>query len=254
MKRKHLLFPAVLALVLAACASTGSAADLDGAWQLQSGTYDGDPVPILDSHPITLTIDGHDISGTAACNGYGGEISLDGGLFTIVGVSITEMACSPQQAMASESLYTTALFNVESAGVKGNNLVLTGPRGTELVFSQLEPVPTADLLRTVWVLDGLISGDAVTSVSGERATLELFSDGSFIGSTGCRTITGDYIVSGAEVAFTSWGAHGECPAELADQDSRVISALEGGFRVDIDGDRMTTWVAGDEGLTFRAER
>ena len=42
-------------------------------------------------------------------------------------------------------------------------------------------------------------------------------------------------------------------AELVEQDSRVISVLEGGFRIEIEGDRMTTWVAGDEGLIYRAD-
>ena len=93
----------------------------------------------------------------------------------------------------------------------------------------------------------------MTSVSGERATLELFTDGSFIGSTGCRDISGSYVISGPNVQFTNWGAHGECPSEFAQQDSRVISALEAGFRVEIEEDQMTTWVAGDEGLIYRAD-
>jgi len=115
------------------------------------------------------------------------------------------------------------------------------------------PITTADLQGTVWILDGLVQGEAVTSVSGDRATLEFFTDGSLIGSTGCRTITGSYVVSGAEVTFTDWAAYGECPASLATQDSRVISGLEGGFRVEIEGDTLTTWVTGTEGLIYKAD-
>ena len=116
-------------------------------------------------------------------------------------------------------------------------------------------VPEADLLNTVWVLESLIQGEAVTStVPDSRATLELFSDGSFIGSTGCRTIAGSYVINGAEVVFTSWGADGVCPVEMIDQDGRITSALEGGFRVQITEDRMTTWVRGNEGLVYRAEQ
>lgn len=51
-----------------------SMTDEDGSWQLMSGTVDGRPVPIVDSHPITLNIDGYVIGGTAACNGYGGNL------------------------------------------------------------------------------------------------------------------------------------------------------------------------------------
>ena len=261
MRSKQLALLAGLALVLAACTSTVSKVtvpylaaqgSIEGAWELESATFDGEPIPIVLTHPITITLDQGNVGGTAACNGYGGIYVLSGDEIAFTEFAATQMACSPNQVMLSEQTYLTALLNVETANVEDERLVLRGSR-TELVYDPLQPVPTADLQNTVWVLDSLVQGEAVSTVSGDRATLELFSDGSFIGSTGCRTITGDYIVSGAEVVFTSWGAHGECPAALSDQDSQVISALEGGFRVEIEGDTMTTWVAGDEGLIYKAD-
>ena len=60
-------------------------------------------------------------------------------------------------------------------------------------------------------------------------------------------------MNGAEVQFTDLAASGECGEALAAQDNHVISALEGGFRVEIDGDQLTTRVSGDEGLVYRAE-
>ena len=243
---------AVIAVTASACLGNDSGGSRDGSWQLVSGEVDGTPVPIIDTHPITLTIEGDQIGGTAACNGYGGTVSFEGGLFTITEAFITEMACAPQEVMQSEALFTTALFRAESAEITHPKLTLSGP-GVTLEFEPLPPVPTADLLGTVWVLDGLIQDETVTSVSGERATLELFTDGSFIGSTGCRDISGTYVVTGAEVQFTNFGAHGECPQDLAEQDSRVISSLEGGFRVEIEENRMTTWTRGNEGLIYRAD-
>jgi heat shock protein HslJ len=240
----------LMALLITAC--TVSTSSLEGTWQLETGMFDGLPIPMVASHPITMTLGGDQITGTAACNGYGGTYQVSGGLFSITEFSITEMACLPAEVMTSERTYMSALFNVEAAETIDGKLVMSGSR-TEMVFAELQPVPTAELTRTVWVLDSLIQGDTVSSVSGERATLELFTDGSFIGSTGCRTIVGSYVTSGAEVQFTNFAANGECPAELASQDSRVISALEGGFRVEIESDRMTTWVAGNEGLIYRAD-
>ncbi len=247
---RRIAWLAVLGLVVAACSVSGG--DIEGAWQLESGTFDDEPLPILDSHPVTMTLEDDRITGTAACNGYGGTYQVSGGIFSITEFSMTEMACSPAEVMTSERAYTNALFNVEEAETIAGKLVMAGSR-VKLVFGELEPVPTAELTRTVWVLEGLIQGDTVSSVSGERATLEFFTDGSLIGSTGCRTIVGSYQMSGAEVVFNNFAANGDCPAELAEQDSRVISALEGGFRVEIDGDQMTTWVAGDEGLIYRAD-
>lgn len=248
---KRLAVLAVLSLGLAACTSESDA--IEGAWELESGTINGQPIPIVKTHPITITLDDGNAGGSAACNGYGGRYSQSGDTIDFTEFAMTEMACFPEEVMVSEQTYISALGNVESAAiVEDGKLHLSGSRSA-LVYTELVPVAASDLLGTVWVLDGLVQGETVSSVSGERATLELFSDGSFIGSTGCRTITGEYVVSGAEVVFTSWGAHGECPADLAQQDSQVISALEGGFRIEIEGDTLTTWVAGDEGLIYKSD-
>jgi len=247
---RRLIWLAVLAMSVTACLGNDFEASLNGSWQLVSGEVDGTPVPVIETHPITLTIGEDAVGGTAACNSYfyAGSLPVSEGQ----GFGVTEMACAPPETMEAEALYLQGLSEIDSIEHGSPNLTLTGPSVT-LEFEPLDPVPTADLLGTVWVLDGLVQGESVSSVSGERATLELFTDGSFIGSTGCRSIVGSYIVYGAEVQFTNFGANGECSAELAEQDGRVISALEGGFRVEIEGDRMTTWVAGDEGLIYRAD-
>ncbi|MEA1903055.1 MAG: META domain-containing protein [Actinomycetota bacterium] len=251
MRRLALLM--AVALGLTACLGNDFGDSLQGSWELESGTYDGEPIPMVDSHPITVTFDGDEIFGTAACNGYGGKWQINNGTFQILEMAWTEMACGPPAVMDSEAAYLVAISNVETIEPSDGKLIMTGSR-TEMTFTQLDPVPTAEMLGTVWVLDGLVDGEGVSSVSGERATLELFSDGSFIGSTGCRTIAGSYVDTGVDIQFTSFAAEGDCPSDLTEQDSRVISALEGGFRVEIDGDRMTTWVAGDEGLAYSAEQ
>ncbi len=240
----------VIAMLVTACLGNDFEDSLNGSWQLVSGEVDGTPIPIIETHPITLTIGLDALGGTAACNNYffAGSLPVGEGL----SFGVTEMACSPPETMEAEALYLQGLSEIDDIELGSPNLTLTGPAVT-LEFEPLAPVPSADLMGTVWVLDGLVQGQTVSSVSGERATLELFTDGSFIGSTGCRTLVGSYVISGAEVQFTNFSASGECPSDQAEQDSRVISALEGGFRVEIEGGRMTTWVAGDEGLVYRAD-
>ena len=114
--------------------------------------------------------------------------------------------------------------------------------------------PAADppqLAGTVWVLERLVQGESVSDVGGERATLELFSDGSMLGSTGCRALNGSYTIAGVEVTMTELSAHGDCPAELRDQDAVVVRVLGGGFRVEVD-DEILTLTTGNEGLAYRA--
>lgn len=249
---KSALFLALI-LALTACLGSDFADSVQGDWELESGALDDEPIPMVDSHPITMTLEDDEIYGTAACNGYGGTFALDGSEFSIEdGLAVTEMACMPREVMDSEQAFLEALTRVETVELGDGALTLRGP-DVELTFELLPPVPTAELTETLWVLDGLIQGEAVTSpVQGERATLELSDDGTFTGYTGCRNISGSYQITGAEVQFTDFGAEGECSAEFQEQGNRVISALEGGFRVEIEDTRMTTWVAGDEGLVYRA--
>jgi heat shock protein HslJ len=250
---KRLALFSVFALFAASCLGSDFEASLQGDWQLTSGTVNGEEIPLIDSHPITIRFEDGQVGGTASCNSYGGMYELSGATLRLSDLAMTEMACSPPETMTAESLFATGLTQVDHVAVNEGELTLTGEE-TELLFTMLEPVPEAELTNTVWVLDGLITGDAVSSVGGERATLEFFTDGSVLGGTGCRGFSGHYTVAGAEVVITDLAADGsECAADLSDQDSHVISALEGTFRIDIQGNRLTTWSAGDEGLSYLAD-
>lgn len=241
-------------LMLAACLGSDSADSVQGSWVLESGTLHGEPLELLASHPVTLDLGEDTVGGTAACNGYQGEYRVSGPDFEIVeGLAVTEMACGPEEIMTTERRYLDALLAADTVSLDNGMLILSGAGSdVELIFTILEPAPVGDLVDTVWVLESLIEGDAVASVGGERAMLILHPDGTFEGSTGCRSIAGDYTVSGAEVVFTSWGAEGECPADLVDQDGVVVAVLGDGFRAEVDGAMLTLWSRGDQGLVYRA--
>jgi heat shock protein HslJ len=222
------------------------------AWELEEGTIDGADLTLVEGHPITLSMTDGQASGTAACNGYFGTVSISGAEISFTGLGATEMACSPEEVMESERRYLEALTRVTGLSVGADSLSLTGD-GVELVFTALPPVPTAELTGTVWVLESLIDGDSVSSVGGDRATLELYTDGSMLGSTGCRTLHGRYDVVGAEVTMPEMAAEGECPTDLQDQDNHVVSVLGDGFRAAVEGDLLTLDSAGGLGLAYRAE-
>ena len=94
-----------LALLMTACRSVGTAAtpsaepapDLSGTWELSAGTA----VPIVEDHPITLTLSASELSGISACNQYFGRLSIDGGSISIDGLGGTDMVCEPP-VMAAE--------------------------------------------------------------------------------------------------------------------------------------------------------
>lgn len=243
-------------LVIAACGTDENAgpgddgASFDGAWVLSAASIDGEDVVLLDQYRVTMTIDGSDIGGRAACNSYGGSVSIDDGTFSVGALSRTEMACE-RPVMKIEALFLQGLTRVTEATRSGDVAVLAG-EGVNLTLELLPPVPTADLIDVRWTLDTMFQGEtAISTVAGaDPATLFLDSDGTFTGSTGCRDLAGGYVVTGDIVQFTSFGAEGECAAELQQQDSHVISVLESGFTVEIEGNRMTITAPGDEGLSY----
>jgi heat shock protein HslJ len=249
-----------VALMLVACGSAGTPPtspseepfDPQGSWELTSGRAGGVEIPIVDDHPITLTIEGAAVGGTAACNSYGGRLTVTDGRLQIRDLGMTAMGCD-EPLMAAEAAYTAALNAVELIGGDGGELVLSGPN-VELRFSALAPPPTAEIVDTTWVLETLFVGDVASAVLGERATLELHSDGTFSGSTGCRSFSGDWHEQGQQIVAPSWGMDGrECPADLTQQDGHVVSVIGDGFVATVTRDLLTLTDPGGVGLVYRAE-
>ena len=251
---KKLVFVSLIAVLVSACLGSDFADSVEGSWQMTSGTLDGEEIPILDSHPITMVIEGNQISGTASCNGYSGTFDLDGSEITIGPLATTQMACFPEETMQAETMFGEAMTRVETVTLD-DELTLSGD-GVELVFVALQPVPDAELTNTVWQLDGLISHDAVsTPVLGTNATIEFFTDGSMLGDTGCRPFSGQYTISGDEVTVTGITSDGqECEPDVAAQDELFLAVIESGFRFEIEGINLTTWSesSDDLGLVFLA--
>lgn len=247
------------AVLVAACgteSSSGDAEPLDGIWELGSATVDGEAITLLDDFRVTATITGDEIGGRAACNSYGATMQIVDGGVTFEEMGSTAMLCEPP-VMEVEEAFMTALDRVNSVSRSGPLLVFTGP-GVDLEFKLLAPAPMADLVGVTWMLSEIVHGDTVTSAAegadgpGEKAMLVLHQDGTLAGHTGCRRLSGQFVVSGDEIVFTSFITDGECIPELWWQDNQVVSVLGDGFTAEIVGRRLTVTSTGGEGLVFRA--
>lgn len=237
---------------------------VDGSWLLTSGHLDGVPIEPVAGWDVTMTIDGDTIGGTAACNGYGGTVTVGdefelGGSFAVGELSWTEMGCDPA-VMALEQQFLQALQAVDSYELAGTlSLGRTGV-GTSLIFEPLAPVPTADIVGTTWVLDTVIEGDAAWNAPGmDAATLTLHPDGTLDGSTGCRQLEGEWVIAGAEIVFTTFAAiddptAGQCAPDAERLDGFIVTVLGDGFTAEVDGQRLTVMSQGAEGLSYTATR
>jgi heat shock protein HslJ len=254
----------VLMLLLAACSAPLAApsasqlvegddgAGVEGTWLLTTGTNGDGGVPIIDDHPITLTIEGTELSGVAACNRYGGRFTPVGDGVTVREIGMTAMGCEEAIA-ASEAAYIAALQHVMNVQRDGDELLLTGPQ-VELRFSRQPEPPTTEMIDTTWVLETLFVGDVASAAVGDPATLRIAGDGSFSGSTGCRTFTGTWVEDGNQIRAPSMSTDGaECPPDLAPQDSQVVGVVGDGFVPSIEGDLLTLTDPGSTGLVYRAD-
>jgi heat shock protein HslJ len=248
----------MMVVVLAGCGRGGDVGgvtvdDIEGDWQLVSGRSADGEVPILDTHRITLTIEGDQAGGTAACNSYGGRVTVSGSSVRFEELARTEMACDPPAAMESEAAYLGALQQVTTAEVTAEELVLTAGEEVELRFESLPPVETADVLDTTWQLESLLEGTGPdgTASSAAPAELVLASDGMFSGTTGCRSFEGEWREWQDRIQITAMSADGDCTDELADQDAHVLEVIGDDFRVQVEGQTLTV-TSGDRGLMYRA--
>ena len=226
---------------------------VEGSWLLITGSLDGVRLEPVADHRVTLIIEGTEFGGVAACNHYGARAVMGADGLRLDGMGMTAMGCDAD-VMALESAYVGALMRVRQLQRDGDELLASGA-GVELRFTALDAPPTADLVDTTWVLDGLVSGDAVAPPMGEPAWLELRSDGTFAGSTGCRSFEGVWVERGDQIDAPSWGLdETECPAALQAQDGHVVQVIGDGFIPGLDGGLLTLRDVDGTGLVYRAGR
>ena len=240
-----------------------SDATVQGDWVLRSGHLDGEEITLVDDWNVTMSIEGDRIGGTAACNSYGGTVEVGdefalGGSFVVGELSWTEMGCEPE-VMELEQRFLAALGRVDSYELADTlSLAETGV-GTGLVFDRVEPVDDAELVGATWRLDTLIQGDTASNSPGMDAAFLTFSDdGTLVGSTGCRRLEGEWMLSGATIQIPILSAiddptAGVCAPESEALDGDIISVVESGSVVEIDGNRLTLTAPGGDGLSFVAE-
>ena len=142
------VLPVLLVVVAAACGASGAnqaappsatgaspsdGGGPDGAWLLTAGRTASGALTVFADRPVTLVIDGDQVSGSAACNTYGGTAQIGSGSIRFGGLFATEMACE-QPVMKLERDVFDAFAVIDTFSVETTTLTLSGP-DTELVFA-----------------------------------------------------------------------------------------------------------------------
>jgi len=251
MTRFTLPFLVVGALLLVACSGAGaaspSAAALEGRAFLSTGIQGAD---LVADTQVRLTFTDGDLSAQAGCNIMGGTYSIEGDRLRTTQLFMTEMGCDePRQA---QDEWLASFLGDVTFTLEGDTLTLTN--GTvRLTLTDKEVVtPDQALEGTRWVLDGIVSGDAVSSVPvGVIASITI-AGGRVDVEAGCNMGGGSVEVTADTLTFGPLATTKmACEAGPASVESAVLAVLSGRVNYTIDADGLTL-DAGDAGLMFRA--
>lgn len=268
MTRIPLLYAAIAAAALfAACSSANAPAAPGSPSEPGSPTTDlnghaylsislDSPNPLLDVFPlvpgtrIRLAFADGTININGGCNTMGGAYRIDGHRIVTDQLSMTEMACDPPRMQQDDwlAIYLSgATFTLD-----GDTLILLNNDVRLTLLDEEVATPDQPLEGTTWVLDGIVSGDAVSSVPvGVNAAVR-FGGGSVEIEAGCNTGGGAVEVTADILTFGPIGlTKMACGADATAVENAVIAVLSGPMGYHIDAGVLTVH-AGDAGLIFRA--
>jgi heat shock protein HslJ len=249
------------ALLAAGCGSKPSAGSGEGemrgkAFTSTAVTDQGKPRALVGGTKVELrfTDDGR-LLATAGCNQMQGPVTLAGGKLTVTDLSTTDMACPTPGLHEQDEWLAKFLTATPSWRLDGTNLVITGS-DTEIVLAAEAPTT---LEGGLWVVDGLITKDAVSSVPGGVKATFSFKDGHIYVQAGCNggstdhtggqkyEVDGQAIESG-DFVFTAM----LCGPDQMAVESAVMKVLEQQrFDYKIDGNTLTLTNASGAGLKLK---
>lgn len=212
---------------------------------------------LVDGTEVRLSFQIDALNAHAGCNTLGTTAAYDGATLVATDMFQTEIGCEP--ALAEQDLWLgELLMSRPTLVLEGDTLTIASPDTTITLTDRAVADPDRPLVDTTWVVNGLISGDAVSSVPANSAASITISDGSAAVHTGCNRgnagveITDDTITF-APMATTKMA----CEPELMELEFAVTRVLTGEVDYSIEAGQMTISTkdadGGTIGLTLTAE-
>ena len=199
---------------------------------------------------VTLTFDDGNLQAQGGCNSMGGAYTIADDQLTTGQMSMTEMACD-EPRMAQDEWLAKFLSGV-TITLDGDTLTLDDGNVTLTLVDKEVATPDQPIEGTLWVLDGIVTGDAVSSVpAGVTASIRI-ADGNAEVRFGCNsgggpvTVTADTLTFGPMISTKMACEPGAMAVETA-----VSTVLTGDVGYSIDADVLTL-DAGANGLILRA--
>lgn len=228
----------------------------NGHWVLEAGTINDKAFPFVEGQPITLNFSDWLFSISTGCNKVGDFYFLDGAEMIITGISGRAGIGCPPDILIIEHAFRAAMKQNWHLKRDGEWLTITTD-GMNLSFKAATPpvntLKVPDIFEIALKLTVLIRIRHRELVSPKTdASLELKPNGTFEAFTGCREISGNYIIKGNELHLSSMDADGDCPPELDRQDNLIASVFESS-RIEFISDPggfASIWLFSAEGIAL----
>jgi heat shock protein HslJ len=151
-----------------------------------SATDGGVDRPVVPGTRIRLDFRAADFTASAGCNTIGGQYRVEAGRLVVVQLATTAMGCPA--ALGAQDAWLSALLMARPAvDLSGNALTLDAGSSVLKLLDQAVADPDRPLVGTLWNLESIISGGAVSSIpDGARATILFKADGTLSLFTGCN--------------------------------------------------------------------
>ena len=224
-----------------------SPSTLDGRTFLSTSVVGHDLVP---GSTVRLTFQDERIGINAGCNQMGGSYAVIDGLLTTEQMMTTEMGC--EAPLMAQDTWVAGFMSGAAVTLAGDTLTLANGGVTKTLKDREVADPDRPLKGTRWVVDGIIAGDAVSSVPAGLTASVMITDDQLRVQIACSggvalvQATATTLTIGA-IAPTQDG----CAPDGSAVQQAVTSVLSGQVAYTIEADVLTI-TAGPAGLTLRA--
>ncbi len=253
---RHLAFSLLTAtILLAGCSSAGgaaspspTAASLEGRTFLSTGVQGQTLVP---GSTVRLSFKDGQLGINAGCNHMGGAYSIADGKLTTGQMMMTDMAC--QEPLMKQDTWVSSFLAGAAVTLAGDTLTLKNGDVTMTLTDRKVADPDRPLVGTNWVVDGIISHDAVSSVPvGVTAGFTITGDTMQV-DTGCNTGSASVQVTATTMTIGPMTLTKKaCQANEGAMEAAVVAALTGEVTYAIEADVLTTTSKSGAGLMLRA--
>ena len=254
------VFGALLATVVSAgCGVAGPSGPQESVSAPAAGDYLSTPAssfPLLVGTRVQVSLDGSSLSANAGCNTLGGSYTVEGNTLIVREVASTMMGCA-EDLMNQDGRLSAFLTNRPTLTESPDGFTLTGEGEATLVMvNSTVAEPNRTLESTVWVLDGLVSGDVASSAAGFDGVTLLFAGGAATLTSPCNLGATSYILVAPDTldsaAMTVTDIPGSSGCEFIDEGVDAVAALFGGTMTATVEAGTLTLSRGDQGATFVA--